>query len=145
MRASANDTLPANARQIMYAARKVIEELSKRPLKDTYFTQTLLPDYIAEFQPAWANNVVYDDRGHFVEPHTGKMIGLGTLNVRDYLNDVRDPVCDEAFAARVKTFGPMGRYCGIFFVEKEGFDRCSSACSWSSATISPSCRPRDCR
>jgi DNA topoisomerase VI subunit B len=122
MRASANDTLPANARQIMYAARKVIEHLSERPLRDTYFTQTLLPDYIAEFQPAWANNVVYDDRGHFVEPHTGKMIGLGTLNVRDYLNAVRDPVCDEVFAAKVKTFGPMGRYCGIFFVEKEGFD-----------------------
>ena len=50
------------------------------------------------------------------------MIGLGTLNVREYLESVRDPVCDEVFAAKVKTFGPMGRYCGIFFVEKEGFD-----------------------
>jgi DNA topoisomerase VI subunit B len=122
MKASANDTLPANVRQIMYAARKAIEELSQRPLKDTYFTQTLLPDYITKHQPPWRDNVVYDDRGHFVEPHTGKMIGLGTLNVRQYLDDVRDPVCEEAFAAQVKTFGPKGRYCGIFFAEKEGFD-----------------------
>ncbi len=123
MKASANDTLPANARQIMYAARPEIQRLTDdRPLKDTYFTQTLLPNYIAKFQPVWGNNVVYDDRGHFVEPHTGKMIGLGTLSVRDYLNTVRDPVCNEVFEAKVKTFGPMGRYCGIFFVEKEGFD-----------------------
>jgi DNA topoisomerase 6 subunit A-like protein len=44
------------------------------------------------------------------------------VNVRNYLNDVHDPVCQEVFAAKVKTLGPMGRYCGIFFVEKEGFD-----------------------
>ena len=28
-------------------------------------------------------DVVYDDRGHFTEPHTKRVIGLGTLNVRD--------------------------------------------------------------
>jgi hypothetical protein len=56
MKASANDTLPANVRQIMYAARKAIEELSQRPLKDTYFTQTLLPDYITKHQPPWRDN-----------------------------------------------------------------------------------------
>jgi hypothetical protein len=78
MAASGNGRLPANARQIMYAARKTIEELSKRPLKDTYFTQTLLPNYITKHQPEWRENVVYDDRGHFTEPHTGKMIGLGS-------------------------------------------------------------------
>ena len=50
------------------------------------------------------------------------MIGLGTLNVREYLDDIHDPVLLEVFEAKVKTFGPMGRYCGIFFVEKEGFD-----------------------
>ena len=43
-RASANNTLPANARQIMYAARKYIQERTGKQLNDTYFTQTLLPD-----------------------------------------------------------------------------------------------------
>jgi hypothetical protein len=44
------------------------------------------------------------------------------LNVRNYLGTARDPVCGEVFAAKVQTLGPLGRYCGIFFVEKEGFD-----------------------
>ena len=47
--ASANGTLPANARQIMYAARPDILRLTSRDqLDDDYFTQTLLPDYMAE-------------------------------------------------------------------------------------------------
>ena len=46
LQASANDTLPANARQIMYAARAHIQERTGKQLNDTYFTQTLLPDYI---------------------------------------------------------------------------------------------------
>ena len=62
MKASANGTLPALARQIMYAARPRIQQLSgKDRLDDKYFTQTLLPDYIAENGCAhW--NVVYDAR-----------------------------------------------------------------------------------
>ena len=30
-------------------------------------------------------DIVYDDRGHFTEPHTEKSIGLGTIAVRNYL------------------------------------------------------------
>jgi hypothetical protein len=73
----------------MYAARPHIEERTGKPLKDTYFTQTLLPDYIAENDVNW--DVVYDDRGHFREPHTGTVIGLGTLAVRDYLASAGKP------------------------------------------------------
>ena len=54
-------------------------------LDDRYFTQTLLPDYIAEHSEAATWNVVFDARGHFTEPHTKRSIGLGTLEVRDYL------------------------------------------------------------
>ena len=39
--------LPANARQIMYAARKHIQEVTGKPLVSSYFTQILLPDYCA--------------------------------------------------------------------------------------------------
>ena len=83
MKASANGTLPALARQIMYAARPRIQELSGKDLKDTYFTQTLLPDYIAKHDCDW--NVAYDARGHFHEPHTNREVPLGTLDVADYL------------------------------------------------------------
>jgi hypothetical protein len=48
-----------------------------------YFCQTLLVDYMQERDVEW--DVVWDDRGHFTEPHTGRTIGLGTLNVRNYL------------------------------------------------------------
>src|SRR5262249_3250003 len=89
MAVSDNDTLPANARQVMYAARNEIQNRTGKQLNDTYFTQVLLPDYIAENDVDW--DVVYDDRGHFREPHTGHIIGLGTLAVRDYLETAGEP------------------------------------------------------
>ena len=45
---SDNGALPANARQIMYVARPYIQEKTRKPLKDSYFTQTLLPNYVME-------------------------------------------------------------------------------------------------
>ena len=44
---SGGATLPANARQIMYAARPAILRLTGRDkIDDKYFTQPLLPDYV---------------------------------------------------------------------------------------------------
>lgn len=64
--ASGGGRLPANARQVMYAARRRILELTGRPkLDDRYFTQTLLPDYVEqhpEVTSGW--DVVFDDRGN---------------------------------------------------------------------------------
>ena len=51
LKASANGTLPAHARQIMYAARPYIQPTADRALGsrfDQYFTQQLLPEYIEE-------------------------------------------------------------------------------------------------
>ena len=51
LKASANGTLPAHARQIMYAARPHIQATADRDLGarfDQYFTQQLLPEYIEE-------------------------------------------------------------------------------------------------
>jgi hypothetical protein len=80
MKVSDNNQLPANARQIFYVARPLIEEMTDRPLGYNYFSQTLLPGYIENCGKSdW--DVVYDDRGHFKEPHTNRIIGLGTLNV----------------------------------------------------------------
>jgi DNA topoisomerase VI subunit B len=122
LHASSNNTLPANARQIMYAARPHIQEATGKQLDDKYFTQTLLPDYMANRGVDW--NVVFDDRGHFTEPHGGAEIGLGTLNVRRYLKDIRKLEIEAAgFAsAKVSTRGPDGNYGAVLYVEKEGFD-----------------------
>ena len=67
--ASANGTLPANARQVMYAARPAILSLTgKSEFTDSYFTQDLLPDYVEEhIETTTADwDVVFDDRGTFV-------------------------------------------------------------------------------
>jgi hypothetical protein len=124
MKASANGTLPALARQIMYAARPRIQEMSGKQLDDKYFTQTLLPDYIAENGCThW--NVVYDARGHFHEPHTTREVPLGTLDVREYLDvangHVIGPPNYDVRERLYPTFGPQHRYSAVLFIEKEGF------------------------
>ena len=48
-KASGNGRYPANARQIMCAARPAIQEQTEKALRDVYFTQTLLPDYIRDY------------------------------------------------------------------------------------------------
>jgi hypothetical protein len=122
MAASANDTLPASARQVMYQARPLVQDMmGGQPLNDQYFCQQLLPDYMAENEVNW--DVVYDDRGHLIEPHTERTIGLGTISVRDYLEDLTEPELTEpGFApGMTETRGPAGCFGAVLFIEKEGF------------------------
>jgi hypothetical protein len=121
MKASDGGRLPATARQIYYVARPLIEERTDKPLDYAYFSQTLLPNYVNEHGASW--DVVYDDRGHFTEPHIKRVIGLGTLNVRSYLSRMHPLKFEEADfdPASVKTYGPDGAYGAVLYVEKEGF------------------------
>jgi hypothetical protein len=124
IKASDNNQLPAKARQIYYVARPLIEERTDKPLCYDYFSQTLLVNYINEHPAECANwDVTWDDRGHFHEPHTGRVIGLGTLAVRGYLSSMHPLKFEEADFARasVETYGPDGGYGAILYVEKEGF------------------------
>jgi hypothetical protein len=124
MKASGNGEYPANARQIMYAARPHIQGKTQRKPLDNYFTQTLLPNYMEENAVDW--DVAYDARGHFAEPHDQgeKCFGIGTIEVRNYLAGFRDPTVVEAgfSEAKVKTSGPAGNFGAVLFIEKEGFD-----------------------
>ena len=54
--------------------------------------------------------MVYDDRGHFIEPHTKRMIGLGTLASATTLDRIAHLKLEEADLdpAWVKTHGPNG-------------------------------------
>ncbi len=124
--ASSNERYYANARQIMYAARPKIMQRADRPLSknfDIYFTQTLLKDYIIEYgKYDW--KVVWDARGHLIEPHTNTKIGLGGIEVTGYLGKwrheagINDP---PKIAKLIDTSGPALRYNNVLFVEKEGF------------------------
>ena len=124
LKASGGGTLPALARQVMYAARPIIQEKTGKILNDQYFTQGLLPDYIEEHGcDDW--NVVFDARGHFHEPHTGEGVPLGTIEVRRFLRaierfkvEARDYKINQQ---QYPTIGPSNRYGAILFIEKEGF------------------------
>src|SRR5262249_56665263 len=66
LKASANGTLPAHARQIMYAARGPIQDETGETLDDKYFTGKLLPSYILQHPNTTAQwDVVFDAPGHF--------------------------------------------------------------------------------
>jgi DNA topoisomerase VI subunit A len=125
LKASGNGTLPAEARQIYYAARgPILEATGADALDSQYFTQTLLKDYMEVFSPAW--DVNFDDRGHITEPHTGTVVGLGGLAVRDYIGEFTNgdfpEMPGQEPAHRISTTGPGFRYGAVLFIEKEGFD-----------------------
>lgn len=134
-KASAASKWPAQARQIMYAARPyILRETGTESLGDTYFIQKLLKDYIDLYKPEWADNVVYDARGHFKEPHGGTEVALGTIGVREYVatigrpheiterpptvGSIHFPMYDPHFLV---PHGPNWTYGGVLFMEKEGF------------------------
>lgn len=126
LKASDGGRLPAKPRQIMYAARPAVLELTgKDRLDDAYFTQTLLPDYIEEHLDECAGwDIVWDAWGSFSEPHTGTEVPLGTLEVRGYLGlrtGSAPPPVTISTDSRYDTNGPECRYDTILFIEKEGF------------------------
>ena len=117
----------AQARQVMYAARDDIQRMSGRMLGDDYFTQRLLPDFIKEHPELTADwDVVFDARGHLHEPHTGEVVPLGTIRVRQYLgaiasHDGPEPLSAVRLDTAFPTRGSIYRYKAILFIEKEGF------------------------
>jgi DNA topoisomerase VI subunit B len=121
--------LPAEARQIMYAARPSVLELTGGEVwkKSEYFTQHLLPDYVEKYSEQTAGwDVVFAARGSLEEPHTRRRIPLGTVAVREYIEDWRDDIPETVGPISVgslcPTSGPGNRYQFALFVEKQGFD-----------------------
>jgi len=122
---------PVMARQLYYACRgEILEATGKPTLNSHYFTQTIVPEYIQSHPKETADwDITYDARGHFGEPHTGVITPLGTLDVRQYLVDMRDHVVKTVTAgdfvtnraARFPTHGPKYRFSAVLFIEKEGF------------------------
>ncbi|MGO9433147.1 MAG: hypothetical protein ACLP00_02505 [Terracidiphilus sp.] len=126
MKASADGRYPANKRQIFYAARPaILSRTGESELDSQYFTQTLLEDYMEKYNPPWKDNVVADARGHIAEPHTGTVVGLGGLEVRQHLarftHDKIDETPDWDPPRLIETVGPRFRYGAVLFIEKEGF------------------------
>ena len=95
-----------------------------------------MPDFIEEHPKicvAW--DIVWDARRHLVEPHTGKVVPLGTLEVRRYLalHDTQlarsglPSLPELVVNCQYATVGPRNRYRNVLFIEKEGFDQILAA------------------
>ena len=122
LKASGNGRYTALVRQIMYAARKYIQDKTGKMLQSSYFTQKLFPDYVKEHDcHHWRTG--YDPRGHLIEPHGGKVVNLGTVEVHNYLEEIHDPKHVEAALtnANIDFHGPESNFGALLFIEKEGF------------------------
>jgi hypothetical protein len=123
MAASGGGRLPASARQIYYQARpKIMAATDEKALDYNYFSQTLLPNYIEEHGVGW--DVVYDARGHLIEPHSNRRIGCGTIEIDNYLAALKAPEAKPADfeGAYIDIIGPRSGFAGALFCEKEGFN-----------------------
>jgi hypothetical protein len=124
--ASGNGTYPAEGRQVMYAARSEVLRLTGFDKIDgNDFVQRVVRSYVAEHPVETADwDIVFNARGHFSEPHTNYNIGLGTVEVRDYLvaKAKMPPAVRVEDNTMYPTLGPENRYSAVLFVEKEGFD-----------------------
>jgi hypothetical protein len=97
---SANFTLLFSARQLYYQVRPLIQKYTSEELNYTYFTPPLLTDY-QDIHGALPG-LIYEPRGHFIEPHRNIEIPLGTVDVEKYTL-------------------PDWEYDKILYIEKEGF------------------------
>jgi hypothetical protein len=125
---SSGGRLPVKPRQIYYAARpQILSRTGKSSIDGQYFSQTLLVRYVRENPETTADwDIVWDARGHFTEPHTGRTLPLGTLEARNYLAEISRAGIEGSsiplFSLEYPTCGPRHRYQAILFCEKEGFD-----------------------
>jgi len=121
---SSNGKYYANARQLMYKVRPtVIKRCDKVWKNSSYFTQTLLKDYLEYYGPPW--KVIWDARGHIKEPYTNNEVKLGGVEVIKYVEkwrDAFDTFPGIEFNDLIGTGGPINRYGSVLFVEKEGFN-----------------------
>ncbi len=96
---SAGELGRVSAHTLFYHVRPLIQAYTSRELTSDYFEQTLLPAYQREVRAI--PEVYYEPRGTLYEPHTGKAIPLGTMEVESYVF-------------------PSWLYDKILFVEKKG-------------------------
>lgn len=128
--ASDHGALPANARQVMYKARPGILALTdgkwygERNRSGFYNDMRAFMEEYPGLTADW--DIVYDDRGHLIEPHTREQIGLGTLAVRRYISGWTNGAYPQIIAPDLlqplSTLGPHNRYSAALFIEKEGFN-----------------------
>lgn len=98
-KASGDGAYPFSARALYYQVRPLIQTYTDRELDYNYFAQDLLTAYQEQYGAL--RGLYYEPRGELHEPHTGKILPVGTREV-------------EAYAV------PPYLYDKILYVEKKG-------------------------
>lgn len=131
--ASDQGRLPAPARQVAYALRRLTglgDALRMKSCLDNGArldgrSMGYIAAYVAEHPEECADwDIVRDARGNFTEPHTYRTVPLGTMDVRSYLRyDGEIDPDDSAPQLSLDwwTHGPRDRFGAILYIEKEGF------------------------
>ena len=99
-KASDNFTFLYSVRQLYYQVRPLIQKYVYDELNYAYFTPPLVTDYQDIYGPL--KGLIYEPRGHFIEPHSELELPLGTIDVEQYAI-------------------PDWEYDKILYIEKEGF------------------------
>ena len=86
-------------RNLYYSIRELIQQHTDKALTQSYFDQVLKR---WQKEQGLIDNLYRDPRGHLVEPHTGKVIPLGTREVLQY-------------------HIPEWLYNSLLYIEKKGF------------------------
>lgn len=126
LKASGDGKFWTNARQIMYAARPMIlEQTDTLWSSDSYFTQTILKEYLELYGGDHEYRIVWDARGNLTEPHTRRTVPLGGLPVMKYVKawtgEYFDLAPDIDPGETIETHGPSLRFGAALWIEKEGF------------------------
>ena len=101
--ATGNGRYPVSAHNLYYAVRKMIQKYTSAKLKPEYFSQTLLTEYQEIYGKI--ENLYYDPRGVLYEPHTGRVVLLGTREVKQY--DFPEWVYDKILFVEKKGLWPV--------------------------------------
>ncbi len=121
----------AECRQMWYKADPLIKKITggKSCKNSKDFTQGYLIKFMQDPKNAaivadW--DVVFDSRGHLIEPHTGRTIPMGTLPIREHVKEwtvgIPERVERLPVPFMMPTVGPNNRYRFVLFLEKEGFN-----------------------
>jgi hypothetical protein len=123
--ASSNGAYPTSPRQIYYRLRpKILKLTGKDEFGYGYFVSDLLPHYEQdnpEVTVGW--RIFRKARGALREPHTARVIPLGTAEVAGYRGRWTNGEAPIGFAMPgwfPDTIGPHNRYGGLVIVEKDG-------------------------
>ncbi len=122
--ASGKGMYTVSKRQMYYASREKFKELTGRDIDASYFSQTILVQYLNRHDVDW--KITADPRGTFVLPNTAHdvRIPVGTIAIETFLKDRLSDheLCISGIPIEWPSERENERFAAILYIEKEGFE-----------------------